>query len=885
MTTESERRTAAEIRELLLDCNGATAAARRDLLRDSTAVAVPISSGTRPDPLQVPKPYQRLVASDGAPACPLDELWLNLPEQIRKALIFLLWRYEPNKDPTKKHLKVPSYTNGARRGRMAGKPGVKFELDVAEDRAQLATLDEALGVWQAAHSRWSGIGIALLGGNGMGCIDIDDCYDANGKLIASDDVCAVINYAIDAGCYIECSVSGTGLHIIGSTAAGFPAIGKFIAGSGPAGFEAYSAKRFLTMTAQVVANPGEWVSIDGVVAMIEQIRRQQPLASERANGTTSTVVAFPQWQIPAHLAGREIRIDLSLPSDLLSALPETEENIARVKSALANIDAKDPADTDASWFLRLCELKSLGWACEEKIAREWSAGGDPNKPTKAKYSHAAFDELWNRVKPAGEREVGRNIGSLFHHARDMGWVDQCGASSVTTSVDEDGAKDIRNGKLFAEAYRDKLIYVAETGTVLEHGPTGWVATTYGHAMRAARAVVKKRISHASELFKTGNTDAAKREIAHATWSSSEQRLEAMISQGWTHPGMSASLAEFDAEPQLLGVQNGVLDIHKRQLAALSPLLRISKRANVEFDPAAQCPLFDAFLAHVQPDPEKRRLLQQLAGLFLYGKPVEQKFIFVSGIGANGKGTFIELMAWMLGEYALRIQTEMLMQHERNPQGASPDIVALKGARLAYCNETQQGQRLDEARVKDLTGGDTLTGRAPYATKAITFGPSHNLVMVGNHRPDIRDTSHGMWRRMLLIGFDVVIAEANSDLSLPAKLRTEGAGVLNWALAGFADHRANGLAVPASVRARTDAYRTEQDIVGQWVDECCTLQASASMPQDELYGSYRTWAERNGHRPVTKRRLTVSLTERKCYRAPDKRTLIGIELNRQKGLVL
>jgi len=282
---------------------------------------------------------------------------------------------------------------------------------------------------------------------------------------------------------------------------------------------------------------------------------------------------------------------------------------------------------------------------------------------------------------------------------------------------------------------------------------------------------------------------------------------------------------------------------------------------------------------VQPDPDVRRLLQQLTGIWLTGFGNLQKLIFFYGLGANGKTTFIELMAWMLGDYSKRIATEMLMQHQRNPQGPSPDIVGLKGRRLIYCNEVEEGRRLAEARVKELTGGDTLSGRVPYAKKDITFQPSHKLVMVGNHRPEVHDTSHGMWRRMLMIPFNQVIPDNAQDPGLLDKLKQEGPGILNWALYGLTDYLKNRLQEPPSIRAANDAYRTDQDIVGEWLTDHCNLGAGAATPKGDLYKAYRAWAQAHGHKPLAQSRLTRKLSERGHQQDAGKRKIKGLNLNK------
>ena len=240
------------------------------------------------------------------------------------------------------------------------------------------------------------------------------------------------------------------------------------------------------------------------------------------------------------------------------------------------------------------------------------------------------------------------------------------------------------------------------------------------------------------------------------------------------------------------------------------------------------------------------------------------------------------MAWLLGDYAHKIPTEMLMHHQRNPQGPSPDIVSLKGRRFVYANETEEGRRLEEARVKDLTGGDTLTGRVPYGKANISFRPTHKLFVVGNHKPEITDTSFGMWRRVALIPFDQTIPEAKRDPKLLETLKGEGPGILNVLLAGLRDCLQSGLQIPEKIKAATAAYRDEQDIIGEWIAENCDTGPSCSVQKKVLYADYVSWTDRNGHRPFSQTKLTRRLNERGYQLAADKRTVTGLSLKSTAG---
>jgi len=427
--------------------------------------------------------------------------------------------------------------------------------------------------------------------------------------------------------------------------------------------------------------------------------------------------------------------------------------------------------------------------------------------------------------------------------------------------------DLYNGAVFAKLYRDKLLFVHETGEVLRFDErSGWLSAAPGTAERAGKAVVG--------VLKDAASDKA--QITHVARLCDVNDQRAMIEMAKSEPGMTVRLSDFDNDPMLLGVTNGVLDLKTGTLTPVSPEVLISKRSNVAYDPGATCPRFDKFMREVQPDPHVRAFLQRWMGYCLTGRTDARKFAFLYGHGANGKSVFVELMAWLLDDYARKIQTEMLMHHQRNPQAPSPDIVSLKGMRLVYANETEEGRHFDAARLKDLTGGvDTLTGRVPYGKANITFSPTHKLVIVGNHKPEVSDTSDGMWDRVLLIPFGQTFPDGKRDPHLLHKLKGEGSGILNWMLAGLRDYLAHGLQVPPTIKTATDAYRDEQDIIGEWIRDNCNTGAGYSVAKRELYISYTTWAAQNGHKPLAQGRLTRRLADRRFPLSPDRRKVQGL----------
>jgi P4 family phage/plasmid primase-like protien len=557
----------------------------------------------------------------------------------------------------------------------------------------------------------------------------------------------------------------------------------------------------------------------------------------------------------------------------------TPENIAKVEAMLATID---PDVDRPEWMRVVWGLLATGWTCAEALAREWSMRGK-------KFNEADFSSVAASFKPDG----GITFGTLDFIARKHGWTPPTVVTVAPQStaspaqVEIVGARadrgDVQNAEHFARANRGRLMFIAETKQWLDFDPaSGWLKAKEGEEVRAAKAVLTELARYAAEQWAKNPSDPkANKLLAHVEKSHDLRHLRAMIELAKSETCMTVSLNDFDADPLRLGLKNGVLDLPTGKLTPMSPDVLVSKRANVAFDPEADCPQWKKFLGQVQPDREVRAFLRRLCGYFLSGIVAEHIFPFISGEGGNGKSVFVEIIAWLLGDYAVKIETAMLMEHKRSPQAASPDLMKLRGARLGFCSETSEGQRLDAARVKEMSGGDSLTARPLYG-HPVTFEPSHKLLMMGNYRPEVNDNSTGMWRRIILIPFGVEIPKDRQDPRLPERLKAEGAGILNWMLAGLRDWRKDGLQIPERIGRETDAYRDENDLLSQWMREDCELAAGCSERKQALYFGYQSWCERNGLHPLAQPRFTRRL--RKQHRlelGSDERTIKGVRLKNSR----
>lgn len=271
---------------------------------------------------------------------------------------------------------------------------------------------------------------------------------------------------------------------------------------------------------------------------------------------------------------------------------------------------------------------------------------------------------------------------------------------------------------------------------------------------------------------------------------------------------------------------------------------ITKLAPVKYAPAATCPAFDQFMLRVQPDPLMRRFLCQWGGYSLVGDTTEHKMAFFHGAGRNGKGTWVEALAHLAGDYAGAIGIESLLDGagQRRGDQATPDLAELPGVRFLRVSEPPKGVRFNDGLIKQLSGGDPVKAR--FLNKGFfTFFPDFKLTVSGNSKPVVKDLSHGMWSRMQLVPWDQVIPEDEIDRGLGERLKGEASGILNLMLAGLIDWREHGMIVPEQVASATRKYRDDSDELGRFLSELCEVadDARVRIKASELFDFYQAWA--------------------------------------------
>ncbi len=434
---------------------------------------------------------------------------------------------------------------------------------------------------------------------------------------------------------------------------------------------------------------------------------------------------------------------------------------------------------------------------------------------------------------------------------------QANPAPAVTTVEH--LTDLGNARRLVSQYGQDLRYCYDWRKWLVWDGQRWRRDTPWEVNRKVKATVKTIYGEAAAV----EDDERRKAIAkHATRSEASERLKVMVEQAQSE--LPITTAELDADPWLLNCPNGTLDLRTGELHPHTRTDMLTKMTTIPYKPGDNCPLWLEFLETVfNGNQDLIHFIQKAVGYTLTGDCSEQVLFILYGTGANGKSVFLETIQAILGEdYARSTPTDTIMV--KDGSSINNDIARLTGARLVTVNEVEDGQRLAESLVKQLTGQDTVTARFLHA-EFFDFKPQFKLFIRANHKPVIRGTDEGIWRRLRLIPFTVTIPEGQRDPRLLEKLQAELPGILAWVARGCQYWQNESLGLPSEVKAAVDAYRNEMDVIGQFLEDR-TVEVSdvpdlLKVKAGDLYKAYSAWCEENGLKTVNSTRFGRLMTER------------------------
>lgn len=686
---------------------------------------------------------------------------------------------------------------------------------------------------QAAASRYGLRGVGVLLGQGLCGIDIDHCRDPDTGVLS--DMAREIIAGMQT--YAEESPSGTGVHLLFT--------GQKPAGAcrkSSIGLEMYDGGRYFTVTGKALND----LAIEERTAQCAAVHAKYLSKPETPRVPAPAVV----WQ----------KVDRSDEELLRTACAARDgERFAALYAGnwQAYYNSHSEADLSfcnllAFWFGADVERMDHVFRTSGLMRPKWDERRGAKTYGRWTLERAVSDcqEVYTPSPepdktPFADQDEALRVLNVKYGAQSPAAAPAPGVK--TYSLDDTG-----NARRFRDRYADRVRY----------NPTDkcWMAWDGARWKRDDLATIKglademlDQMDKACFGIRDINTAGALRR--HVQKSRSSRSKEAFLKEAQHLPGIPMLPEQFDKNKGLLNLRNGILNLARRELVPHDPARYITRMAQVDYDPDAKAPVWEAFIQSVTGgDAQLAEYLQVMVGYCLCGSTREQCMFFLYGDGANGKSTFLETLAKMLGDYCMNAQADTIASTRSRSSGAArSDVARLKGARFVTLEEGDQGATLDEGLVKQMTGGNTITARFQYG-KEFEFRPEFKLVEATNHLPKIHGTDVGIWRRIRLVPFTQSIPEEKQDILLPQKLEAELTGILNWALDGLQKWLANsqggrrhGLPACAAVDSAVSAYKQDQDRIAAFLADCTEPAEGSTMQASVLFRTYLNWCSENNEK--------------------------------------
>ena len=718
------------------------------------------------------------------------DMYEKLPQELKERGSFCLWKYEERDG---RMTKVPYQTSGLR----------------ADSTNKATFTDYATAI--SLRDKYDGIGIGVF--DDICAIDIDHCIE-NGTLSAmAEDIINRMNS------YTEYSPSGTGVRILFK--ASLPSYDKerYYINNRNIGLEVYVAgytSRFVTVTGNAISNIGIEDRTEALTEILEKymVRPGKPVSHASAPGSY-------------------------LSDDSVLTKISASKQAEKFNSLWNGIipEGKSHSEADAA----LCAM--LAFWC----------GGDTDQMDRLFRQSALIRDKWNRddyreatlskaVAMCAEfyRPVGKS--SAFDDFNDL--QQKVDALSPAEN-DRYPWNDIGNGRLFADVFKDIARFVPERKQWFIYDGTRWVPDTGAlKAMELCKDLADALMRYALDIH-----DEHKRKsyIDYCRkWQSRHVRITILCDAQSVYP---IPMQEFDRDKDLLNCANGTIDLNSMQFREHNPEDRMTKIIPVEYIPGAKSERFDRFISEIMSgDIQRARFLQKSIGYALGGDTRFECMFFLYGATTrNGKGTLMESILRVMGDYGKSVRAETLAQrHNVNSQAPSEDLARLAGVRLANIAEPSRGMVLNAAQVKNMTGNDTINARFLHEN-SFDFEPQFKIYVNTNYLPAITDTTMFTSERVLIIPFDKHFEAWEQDKTLKDAFRKPEvqSAILNWLLEGYRLLQTEGFLPPQSVLDATQAYYHDSDKVGQFAEDCLIPDPNAETKTSALYEAYRSWCIQNG----------------------------------------
>lgn len=683
----------------------------------------------------------------------------------------------------------------------------------------------------AASKNWSGIGF-MFGGSGYFGVDLDDINEELREYSEGKEN-IVTEFVNTLGSYAEASQSGAGIHIIckGALPKGGRRKGKV---------EMYDTGRFFVMTGQPISEYAEIVDCsDSIKALHEKY----------IGGGKEPVPEIHHVSIPQ-------------TTDEVIKAAINSKNGSKFKALFSGDISGYGSQSEAD--MAFCNMLAFWTGCDaQKMDAIFRVSGLMREKWDRSQSGSTYGALTLQKAIADCAEVYRGKGSGSYHVN-IGSSDN-GLISIGEKPERQrlySFDDTGNAMRFVDLFGDKVRYNYTDKRWIYYDGRKWCTDLTGTVKRLADKSVEAMEAEAqvyAEMDEEEGGDMTKAFQKHVKASRSNRSKRAMLDEV-THyvPVLPQHL---DTHKIYINTPAGVIDLRDGTLHDHAPEQYITKITSVEYSPNADCPKWLSFLDDIfMGDKDLIRYIQKAVGYSLTGSTSEQCVFFLFGTGRNGKSTFIDVIRDIVGDYAANIQPETIMVRKTGGNVINSDIARLKGARLVTSVEPNEGMRINEGLLKQLTGDDVVTARKLYGDE-FEFKPEFKLWVSTNHKPIIRGTDTGIWRRIHLIPFTVQIPENKIDRRLKYKLAAEMPGIFRWAVDGCLMYQREGLKMPRAVADSVKEYRREMDVISAFIEDCCVTGKGCSVQSSQLYAAYCKWSEQGNEYTMSATKFSVEVGKR------------------------
>jgi len=557
----------------------------------------------------------------------------------------------------------------------------------------------------------------------------------------------------------------------------------------------------------------------------------------------AAILPAPAWLIEALQTTPSAVLPLSTPQ----RPPIHRSYTSELERALA----RNTGDRSADFAAVVGACKRAGLTPDETTSLLISM----QHPAVEKYNGrliAEVDRFWWKASEKRERHTSNRPRSRDEQPTTRTPLETDTSEETRTVGREMHRGQLRMAERLTAQHANTLRYAHGLGWLIWDG-TRWAPDADGGAMRAAIDTVKAAIYELAEL----EGDARKQLMRDISRTESAAGLEGMLRIATALRPIAVSAPQLDADPYLFNTPGGTVDLRSGEIRPNNRSDLITKVAGAPITGEHNAE-WEAFITRILPDPDVRAFVQRLFGYAMLGKVTEHVMPIFTGTGANGKGTLRDAIISAFGDYAIEVDPALLMESKHERHGAFK--MRLRGARIAFCSETEKGRRFAEATMKRLVGGDPIEANLMHKNP-ITFLPSHTLIMLTNHLPKVSGDDPAIWRRILVVPFDVVIPKEEQDIELPDRLRAASGAVLSWVYQGWLDYQEQGLNPPEAVRVCTQEYQQSSDTLGRFLEEQTITNPHMWVRARELYQRWCEWCVQNGEQATSEVAFAESMRTR------------------------